>query len=190
MEDLLKKFIYTGVGLLSLTTKRFKEIVDELVRDSKISSEEGRRIVDDFVNKTSAQRKEFEEEIKIVAAKFGVDYGSTTPSEIEKLKERVSKLEQELYGQNRSGEDTTGSAAQQAVVDKVKSNERVSLGHDVLTPEKKMEAERERLNQQQGNRPAAQRVEEDTQKANLGQPPLTPDKKMEQDRKRSSKNID
>ena len=190
MEDLLKKFIYTGVGLLSLTTKRFKEIVDELVSDSKISSEEGKRIVDDFVSKTSTQRKEFEEEIKIVAAKFGADYGSTTQSDIDKLKERVSKLEQELHATKGSAGANNSDEAHESVVEKVKNNERASLGHDVLTPDKKMEAERERLNQQQSNRPAAQRVEEDAQKANLGQPPLTPDKKMEQDRKQSSKNID
>lgn len=189
MEDLLKKFVYTGVGLLALTTKRLKEIVDELVSDSKISSEEGRRIVDDFVNRTSTQRKEFEEEIKTVAARFGVDYGSTTQSEIEHLKERVSQLEQNLNGSKESSEaGSFRNGSRDSVVEKVANNQRVSLSDEILTPEKKMQAEQERL-KQQGNRPATRR-EEDAQKANLGQPPLTPSKKMEQDRNRSSKKFD
>ncbi|WP_017730104.1 hypothetical protein [Nafulsella turpanensis] len=162
------------------------------MKDSKISSEEGRRIVDDFISKTSAQRKEFEEEIKILAAKFGVDYGSTTQGEIEDLKARVSHLEQKMNGNKEKMPLATPSPQDQqdTVVEKVANNGRVSLADEVLTPEKKMEAEQQRLKQRQEDRPAAQRVEEDTQKANLSQPPLTPDKKMEQDRKNISKNID
>ena len=38
MEDLFKKFIYTGVGWISVTTERFKNTIDGFISDGKISS--------------------------------------------------------------------------------------------------------------------------------------------------------
>jgi polyhydroxyalkanoate synthesis regulator phasin len=204
MEDILKKFIYTGVGLLSLTTTKFKEMLDELIRDRKISEDEGKRLLDDFLAKAKGSQEDFEQQINTVAAQFGKDYKKNTHDEMESLKERVAILESKLntYGldtenltmerdplqqQKRAAagqeqstknerEESTGST-----VNKVKNSERVSLADDVLTPQKKMEAERQRMQQQ--DRPASQRHEEDNQKTNLGEPPLTPDKKMEEARK-------
>lgn len=203
MEDILKKFIYTGVGLLSLTTTKFKEVIDELVNDRKISEDEGKRIFDDFLSKAKGSQRDFEQQINTVASQFGKDFKKTTADELEILKKRVAILESKLNGSDRNTENLTmerdplqqqkreaagqgkGSSAeedlsQNSVINKVKNNERVSLGDDILTPQKKMEAERQRMQQ---DRPASPRHEEDSQKASLGDPPLTPDKKMEDARK-------
>lgn len=203
MEDILKKFIYTGVGLLSLTTTKFKEIIDELVSDRKISEDEGKRIFNDFLAKAKGSQQDFEQQINSVASQFGKEYKKTTNAELEELKKRVATLESKLNASNLTTENLSmerdplqeqkrkaagqeGTSAgeedmsKSTAVNKVKNSERVSFADDVLTPQKKMEAERQRMQQQ--DRPA-RRHEEDTQKANLGEPPLTPDKKMEDARK-------
>ena len=181
-----------------------KEVVDELVQDSKISEDEGKRIFEDFLAKAKGSQQEFEQQINSVASKFGKDFKEGTQQELEELKKRVAILESKLNasdlptenlsmerdplhkqkreaaGQEPSSSSKEGISSSNAV-DKVKNSERVSFGDDVLTPHKKMEAERQRM--QQADRPASPRHEEDTQKANLGEPPLTPDKKMEEARK-------
>lgn len=224
MEELLKKILYTGVGFFSLTTSKIKELVNELVTDQKITEDEGKKLVDDFMSKTKDQRKDFEEQLKTVSSKFKKDFDETSEDTINTLKKRIEELESQLKGtsgasaistesirpedaaesatSDRSGritmeEDTlqqekreaARSEAQQesgqSTINKVKQDERVSFSDDVLTPQKKMEAEKQRMQENQ-NRPSASRKEEDSQKANLGGDILTPDKKMEKARQEAS----
>lgn len=200
MEEILKRFLYAGVGFLSITTAKVKETVDELIHNRKLTEEEGNRIVEDFISKTENQKHDFEDQVRSVALKFSKDFGSSAESEIERLKERIAFLEGQVNSsvldkekhpgneekvllfkqrQNRKLEQTNAASP----VEKVRRGERVSLGNEVLTPEKKMEAERQRL-QAHENRPALPRQEQETQKTSLGGPILTPGKKVEQDKKK------
>lgn len=233
MEEFLKKFVYTGVGLLSLTTTKMKEVIENLINDRKITEDEGKRLVDDFLSKTKQQRKEFEEQLRTASSNIGKEFGSSleeTDETIKNLQKRIEELEKQLKSSgpesanphsaatsatadssgriSMEGEETLQEAKRAAAqlqdqykepekpenpksressIDKVKHQERVSLSDEVLTPEKKMEAEKQRMQEQQ-NRPSAERKEEDTQKENLGGPALTPDKKMEQARQQSKDN--
>lgn len=200
MEDILKRFIYTGVGLLSLTTTRIRETIDELINNRKITEEEGRRIIDDFAQMTKSQTEDFEEQIRSLSSKYGQDFGFSAEKEIEKLKERVADLERRLEVESRGLEgkpanerkkisflkrqqkSLEANRPQRGPVEKVQKNERVSFGDEVLTPDKKMEAERGRI-QSPHDRPSVTRQEKDTQKASLGSPVLTPEKKVEQDKR-------
>lgn len=224
MEELLKKILYTGVGFFSLTTAKIKELVNELVTDQKITEEEGKKLVDDFMDKTKDQRKDFEEQVKSVSSKFRKDVDETSSDTINFLKRRIEELENQLKGSgsgneenispnaaagsatsDRSGRITmeedalqqekraaAGAATQaetqaeggQNTIDKVKQDERVSFSDDILTPQRKMEAEKQRMEEQQ-SRPSTSRKEEDSQKANLGGDILTPEKKMEEARRQA-----
>ncbi|MEZ4777353.1 MAG: hypothetical protein R3D00_29520 [Bacteroidia bacterium] len=67
MEDLFKKFFYTGVGIASLTAEKLQEVVDELIGKGKVSKEEGKKIVDDFKDKVDVRKEEIESKIKDLA---------------------------------------------------------------------------------------------------------------------------
>ena len=64
MEDLFKKFVYTGVGLVSLTADKLQKSIDKLIDEEKISEKEGKKIVDDFFKKTESKKKEFEKQLQ------------------------------------------------------------------------------------------------------------------------------
>jgi polyhydroxyalkanoate synthesis regulator phasin len=76
MDDLFKKFINTGVGFLSQGNKRVQAALDKLVSESKISEQEGKKIMDDLLKSGEAKRKDLEKQLQTLA-------GS--------LKDRVSK---------------------------------------------------------------------------------------------------
>ena len=63
--DLIKNFVYAGVGLATLTTDKIKETIDDLVEKGKISDTEGKRIIEDFLNTTEEKRSEFESKSKL-----------------------------------------------------------------------------------------------------------------------------
>ncbi|HET9505055.1 MAG TPA: hypothetical protein VFO93_16045 [Hymenobacter sp.] len=67
MDDMLKKVINTGVGLLALGNKRVQTALDKLVQESKLSEQEGQKIMDDLRQTGEAKRKQFEKQVQDLA---------------------------------------------------------------------------------------------------------------------------
>ncbi len=64
MDDLFKKFINTGVGFLSQGNKAMQSAIEKLVKESKISEQEGKKIVDDLMKSSEAKRTDLEKQFK------------------------------------------------------------------------------------------------------------------------------
>lgn len=93
MENLVKNFIYSGVGLVSITTEKFKSTIEELVSDKKLSSDEGKKIVDDFFKNTEDKKEEFDTQLKEIIEKMLSKFKFVSKTDIEALEERISELE-------------------------------------------------------------------------------------------------
>ena len=95
--DLIKNFVYAGVGLATLTTDKIKETIDDLVEKGKISDTEGKRIIEDFLNTTEEKRNEFESKLKRTSAKISETFDfNKNDKEIDSLKERIKDLENQI----------------------------------------------------------------------------------------------
>jgi len=97
--DMIKNFIYAGVGLATTTTEKAKETINDLVEKGKISDTEGKRIMDDFFKSTENTKEEFEAKWKklndSLSSKF--DFISNKESEeVKVLKSRIEDLEAKL----------------------------------------------------------------------------------------------
>ena len=64
MDDLFKKFINTGVGFLSQGNKAVQKAIEKLVQESKISEQEGKKIVDDLLKNSESKRADLEKQFK------------------------------------------------------------------------------------------------------------------------------
>ncbi len=64
MDDLFKKFINTGVGFLSQGNKAVQTAIEKLVKESKISEQEGKKIVDDLLKSSESKRTDLEKQFK------------------------------------------------------------------------------------------------------------------------------
>lgn len=93
MEDLFKKFLYTGIGLVALTAEKMQKTIDKLVSENKISTEEGRRLVDDFIKNTQTKKEEFESQLKSITERIVRNFDFATAHELKDLKKRVEVLE-------------------------------------------------------------------------------------------------
>ncbi len=93
IEKAFKKFVYTGVGILSTSTDKLKEVVENLVSDKKISKDEGQRIVDDFFSETETRKDEYETKIKSFVKKLTEKLKIAKGEEIEALTKRIQELE-------------------------------------------------------------------------------------------------
>ena len=96
LEDLFKKFVYTGVGLVSLTKDRLQKTIKEMVKDDKITEKDGEKIVDDFFKNTESKKKELENQLKSVVDKAVTKFKFASSSNLEELSNRIKVLEQLL----------------------------------------------------------------------------------------------
>ncbi|MBO0359622.1 hypothetical protein J0X19_16805 [Hymenobacter sp. BT186] len=89
MEDLFKKFVNAGVGFVSLTTDRVQKTIDTLVKESKLSEQEGAKIMDELKKNGETKRKELEKQVQGIAARVMKSVGVAPNSDVEELKRTV-----------------------------------------------------------------------------------------------------
>ncbi|WP_448528381.1 phasin family protein [Raineya sp.] len=93
MQDLFKKFIYTGIGFISITAETLKNTVEKLVEESKLSGDEGKKILDEFTKNTEAKKKEFEEQLSKIVEKVTARFKFVTESDLQEVIKRIEVLE-------------------------------------------------------------------------------------------------
>lgn len=96
MEKEFKKFLYAGVDLAAAASEKFQSTVTELVSKGKISSEEGKKLVDEFFEKSEERKSEFEKKYKEFSDKLGLNKKKNEEEELETLRKKVSDLESKL----------------------------------------------------------------------------------------------
>lgn len=92
VQDTLKKYFYSGVGLAAHTAEVVQKSVNELVKKGKVSEADGRKLVSEAIKKAEAQRPQIEAKYNEAVHKFV----KLTNTEIDRLQKRISKLEGQL----------------------------------------------------------------------------------------------
>lgn len=96
MEKIIRKTLYTAVGIVASTTERLQNVIDDLVSKGKLSEEEGKKVVEDVVKNTENNRDAYEGRfrniIDSVLSKLNLPQGDA----YEKLEKRLKSLEVKL----------------------------------------------------------------------------------------------
>ena len=92
IQENLKKYFYSGVGLAAHTADVVQKGVTELVKKGKVSEADGKKLVSDTIKKVEARRPEIEAKYNEAVHKF-VKLGA---AEVSKLQKRIEKLEGQL----------------------------------------------------------------------------------------------
>ena len=67
MEDLFKKFVNAGVGYIAQGSKSLQTTIEKLVKDNKMTQEEGKKIVDELMKSGESKRAELEKQFQGLA---------------------------------------------------------------------------------------------------------------------------
>ena len=92
LQENLKKYFYSGVGLAAQTAEVVQKSVNELVKKGKVSEAEGKKLVGEAIKKAEARRPEIEAKYNEAVHKFV----KLTTAEVSKLQKRIEKLEGQL----------------------------------------------------------------------------------------------
>ena len=99
MEDLFKKFLYTGVGLVAMGADKIQKSVDKLVSEGKLSIDEGKKLLDKLVKEGQLSAEEGKKVVDelVKKGKISTDEGKKTIEEFFKnAKSKGSEVESQV----------------------------------------------------------------------------------------------
>jgi polyhydroxyalkanoate synthesis regulator phasin len=96
MDKIVRKALYTAVGIVAGTTERLQNAIDELVSKGKISAEDGKKVVDDVVKTTDHKRDEYENKFRNLIDNVLSKLNLPQSDAHEKLEKRIKSLEVKL----------------------------------------------------------------------------------------------
>ena len=96
MIDLLKKAMFTGLGVMSLTKEKVEELAAEFVEKGKLSEQEGQKFVKDMVERSEASKDEIKKQIEFAVQATLAKMDVATKSDIEEMKTELASLKDAL----------------------------------------------------------------------------------------------
>jgi polyhydroxyalkanoate synthesis regulator phasin len=92
MVDLIKKAIYTGLGLAVLTKEKAEELVKDLAEQAKLSAHEGQDLVDSLMKQSDQARQDFQSKVDEAVLAVVNRLNLATKDEVASLKAKIEEL--------------------------------------------------------------------------------------------------
>jgi polyhydroxyalkanoate synthesis regulator phasin len=93
---MMKRALFLGLGVLSLTREKAEKVIKEMVEKGDISADEGGSFVDDLIKRGEEANEELKKFIKEEINYKQQELSVVTREEFEELKKRVDNLEMRL----------------------------------------------------------------------------------------------
>ncbi len=113
--SVFKKAFLAGLGAVSLSKDRAKRVVKELIAQGEIRHQEGRKLVDDMMQRAETAGREVEKTINSQVDTAYRKINVATQEQLRKMEKRIHGLERELAkktagsGRKKSGTRKTSS---------------------------------------------------------------------------------
>jgi polyhydroxyalkanoate synthesis regulator phasin len=96
MLDIIKKSIYLGLGIATVTKEKVESLVDELIEKGQLAKEDKSKAVQEILNKLEKSETEFKKKTIAVVDEAVNSLESSTQKDIEELKKIVSDLDKKI----------------------------------------------------------------------------------------------
>jgi polyhydroxyalkanoate synthesis regulator phasin len=92
MFDLMKKAMFTGLGLAFMTKEKIEEFSKEFVEKERLSETEGKEFIDELQKKSEEAKKKLEEQIENAVNKTLKKMNIATRDDILRVEKQLAKL--------------------------------------------------------------------------------------------------
>jgi polyhydroxyalkanoate synthesis regulator phasin len=96
MDKIFKRFLYTGVGLVSTAADHLQKQVNDVMEQVNQNEKEGERIVSDFIQDLKTQSDKLDGQWKEMVDKVLNRFDLSAIEKVEHLKERVETLTEQV----------------------------------------------------------------------------------------------
>jgi polyhydroxyalkanoate synthesis regulator phasin len=105
MVDLIKKAIYTGVGLAVLTKEKAEELVKDLSQQAKLSEQEGKELFDSLLKQSENARNDLQTKLDATVLAVVNRLNLATKDEVASLKAKIDELSAKIGQGPAAGTD-------------------------------------------------------------------------------------
>ncbi len=95
-DSLFKKMFYTGVGLTVSTKENIEKKVQELVDKNKITADEGKKIVDEFITDFDKKKEDLEKDLKEFVKKTAEKLKFVKKTDLDDMNKRLDEIESKI----------------------------------------------------------------------------------------------
>lgn len=96
MIDLIKKGVFTGIGLISLTKDKIEELGQEFVEKGKMSKQEGEQFVSDLLKRSEESKQEIKKQVETSLNSLVDKMDLATKGDIATLREELAEIKAKL----------------------------------------------------------------------------------------------
>ena len=94
--DIFKRAAIMGIGIMSLTEEKLKELVKELETKGEVGEKEGKILLKDLLTRADKEKKAVEENIKKGIKDYLAKVNIASREDLIKLEKRVNGLEEKI----------------------------------------------------------------------------------------------
>jgi polyhydroxyalkanoate synthesis regulator phasin len=92
MFDLIKKAMFTGIGMAAMTKDRIEELAADFISKGNLSEQEGRKLVDEMMKKSEESQAEIRKQLDELVQAALVKMEVARKSQIDELREEIRIL--------------------------------------------------------------------------------------------------
>ena len=96
VTDIFKRAAIMGIGIMSLTEEKLKELVKELETKGEVGEKEGKILLKDLLTRADKEKKVVEENIKKGIKDYLAKVNIASREDLIKLEKRVNGLEEKI----------------------------------------------------------------------------------------------
>lgn len=93
MKELLKNMLFMGAGAVFLTKEKIEELKNELVDKGKLTQDEGKELVDEWMKKSETLKDQFELKLNQMVADQIKKMNLATAEDIQELRRKIEELQ-------------------------------------------------------------------------------------------------
>ena len=94
--EFIKKTMMTGIGMALKTQAEFEEMTKSFIDKSRMSEEEGRKFIDEMLDKYKESKQNMEKQIETAVKKIIEKTDLASNKDLKSLKDEVEKLKEQL----------------------------------------------------------------------------------------------
>lgn len=103
MIELIKKAMFTGIGLAALTKDKVEELANDFIEQGKMSEKEGEKLVDDIMKRSRESQQELTGQIEKLVKEGLEKVNLAKMSDMEILQDEIAELKQRIHKLEENG---------------------------------------------------------------------------------------
>jgi polyhydroxyalkanoate synthesis regulator phasin len=96
MIEFIKKAMFTGIGLASITKDKVEEVARDFIEQGNLSEKEGRKLVQEMMTYSEKSRGELESQIERYVEKLMEKLEVAQKSDIDGLRNEITILQEKI----------------------------------------------------------------------------------------------